>query len=516
MNLEELKHQSDSWWNNLNIRVAFTNGNEPVGLPLEMPSDCSPHDVVLAMMAKSRDAPGKPHGFTLDYCLCFEDGFKYEGNNSSLKKASTGDPIVFTKWFDVAVFLKSLSDDGSGDHDWDSDDATDDTLSGPEIVHVPRRPDPDKPKRPELSSVPDVDVNTVTDFSAVKVEPNFEGQMSYKVLRKELGKTIMDQDIALDTIAYQTAAFLKKPRPRKPVSFLAFGKPGTGKSEAAKVLGRILGKRTDHPFSVVWTDLNTFTESHTVYRLIGSPAGYVGYDDPPLFDEVVKNPYTLFIFDELDKAHPQVLKIFMAILDEGRCASNKELSDHTRVYNFQHCIFFFTSNYDLSGNSHKIGFSMPDEIEKISIKDNAITIQYQKNKPGIALTQSIYAQNERARQAFIGSGHLPEVASRIGSFVEFKPLSDNAKIRILAKQIVESGFEYGVRLTYIAPGIMQELASAAVAENSLTVRSFRPVIEGYLAEAFAATGALPGADDEAYKLEGTLDKPVLKKVGKQA
>ena len=56
-------------------------------------------------------------------------------------------------------------------------------------------------------------------------------------------------------------------------------------------------------------------------------------------------------------------------------------------------IFFFTSNYDLSGNSHKIGFSMPDEIEKISSKDNAITIQYQKNKPGIALTQSIYAQN---------------------------------------------------------------------------------------------------------------------------
>ena len=179
-------------------------------------------------------------------------------------------------------------------------------------------------------------------------------------------------------------------------------------------------------------------------------------------------------------------------------------------------IFFFTSNYDLSGNSHKIGFSMPDEIENIYSKDDAVTIEYQKKKSETALTQSIYAQNERARQAFIGSGHLPEVASRIGSFVEFKPLSDNAKIRILAKQIVESGFEYGVRLTYIAPRIMQELASAAVAENSLTVRSFRPVIEGYLAEAFAATGALSGADDEAYKLEGTLDKPVLKKVGKQA
>lgn len=186
------------------------------------------------------------------------------------------------------------------------------------------------------------------------------------------------------------------------------------------------------------------------------------------------------------------------------------------MYNFQHCIFFFTSNYDLSGNSRRIGFAMSDEIEDISCKDNAVTIRYQEDKTDTAaLTQSVYAQNERARQAFIGSGHLPEVASRIGSFVEFKPLSDNAKIRILAKQIAESGFEYGIKLTFIAPGIMQEITNAAVAENSLTVRSFRPVIEGYLAEAFAATGALSGADGGGYLLDGTLAKPVLRKAEKQ-
>ena len=295
---------------------------------------------------------------------------------------------------------------------------------------------------------------------------------------------------------------------------MAHGGPGIGKSEAGKVLGRIASKLSEHPFSVVWTDLNTFTESHTVYRLIGSPAGYVGYDDPPLFDEVVKNPYTLFIFDELDKAHPQVLKIFMAILDEGRCASNKELSDHTRIYNFQHCIFFFTSNYNLTERKH-IGFSVPEEIESITSKDNAISIEYSHDKANAAsLTQRIYAQNEKARRGLIASGHLPEVASRIGNFVEFKPLSESAKIRILAKQIAESGFEYGIKLTYIAPGIMQELTNAAVAENSLTVRSFRPVIEGYLAETFAAIGALSGADEGAYLLEGTLAKPVLKKTGK--
>lgn len=503
MKLEDFRRKSASWWSDMMTTVAFADKDDPFGVRLEMPSDCSPTEVDLFIMAKDSDRQFESGYVPFDYCLCFEDGFKYSGDNGSMKQASTGEPICFSSWIGVITFLQSMTDNN------------DPEPSDPIQTH--RQPDPttEKKKQPEFSKSPDVDVDTLADYSAVKIERSQDSQMSFRTIRSELGKSIMDQELALDTIAYQTSAFLKKPRPRQPVSFLAFGKPGTGKSEAAKVLGKILAKLSDHPYSTVWTDLNTFTESHTVYRLIGSPAGYVGYDDPPLFDEVVKNPYTLFIFDELDKAHPQVLKIFMAILDEGRCASNKELSDHTRVYNFQHCIFFFTSNYDLSGNHHRIGFSAPNEIEDISCKDNAVTIRYQEGKSGTAaLTQSIYTQNERARQAFIGSGHLPEVASRIGCFIEFKSLSDNAKIRILAKQIAESGFEYGIKLTYIAPGIMQELATAAVAENSLTVRSFRPVIEGYLAEVFAATGALCGADEEAYRLEGTLEQPVLKKAGK--
>ena len=502
MKLKDFRDKSASWWSEMMQTVAFADKNDPFGVRLEMPSDCSPPEVNLFIMTKDSDTQFKSGYVPFGYCLCFEDGFSYTGNNGSMKQASTGKPICFNTWISVMTFLKSMTDN-------------DDDPEPSDGYHAHRQPDTAPKEQPEFSGAPDVDVNTLADFSAVQITRNPDGQISFKTLRKELGKSIMDQELALDTIAYQVSAFLKKSHPRKPVSFLAFGKPGTGKSEAAKVLGKLLAKLPDHPYSVVWTDLNTFTESHTVYRLIGAPAGYVGYDDPPLFDEVVKNPYTLFIFDELDKAHPQVLKIFMAILDEGRCASNKELSDHSRVYNFQHCIFFFTSNYDLSGNSRRIGFSVPNEIEDISCRDNAITIRYQEGNTDTAvMTKSVYTQNERARQAFVGSGHLPEVASRIGSFVEFKPLSDNAKIRILAKQIAESGFEYGVRLTYIAPGIMQELANAAVAENSLTVRSFRPVIEGYLAEAFAATGALSGADVGSFRLEGTLAKPVLKKAWK--
>ena len=73
----------------------------------------------------------------------------------------------------------------------------------------------------------------------------------------------------------------------------------------------------------------------TSYGIFGSPPGYIGSDEPNVLDQVAKNPRAVIIFDELDKAHPQIIKSLMAILDEGKCAANKELSDGSRVYNLQ-------------------------------------------------------------------------------------------------------------------------------------------------------------------------------------
>ena len=113
--------------------------------------------------------------------------------------------------------------------------------------------------------------------------------------------------------------------------------------------------------------------------MIGAPAGYIGYEDEAVFEVVERNPYTIFIFDELDKAHPEVLKTFMAILDEGRCASRKALRDGSREFDFRHCIFFFTSNYDLSANQpikRKIGFAVSDDVEDIHLAENEVHISY--------------------------------------------------------------------------------------------------------------------------------------------
>jgi ATP-dependent Clp protease ATP-binding subunit ClpA len=241
----------------------------------------------------------------------------------------------------------------------------------------------------------------------------------------------------------------------------------------------------------------------------------LGYDDTPVFEAVTNNPYTVFIFDELDKAHPAVLKTFMSILDEGRCASRKELADHTREFDFRHCVFIFTSNFCLGAPPQKrIGFSMAEDVADISYKDNAIEVSYNESDSQndaaddlTATTKRVYRDTESARKAFVKAGVLREIASRFNCFVEFRELSEEAKVQILAKQVIETGFEYNIRLAHIAPPLLQALIDASTAEDALTVRSFKSVIEGYLAAAFAEAGAsCPG---QTVRLEGSIEAPIL-------
>ena len=400
------------------------------------------------------------------------ESVQYKGNSKAFRELATGNVISFSEWEAFVDFMRSL------------------------YVEP-------KPKPPDLA--------TITEYDQLMIPRARDEPFSYEDLKAKLSQRVMGQEEAVDTIAYQTAMALRKKDPKKPVSFICYGPPGIGKSELTKALADILSHHPDTPFSSSFVDLNSFRESFSVQNFTGPPPGYIGYGNKAIFDVVVENPYTVFIFDELDKAHPEIIKIFMAILDEGRCVSQKELPNHSHEYDFKHCIFIFTTNYDLSASTsttkRKIGFSV-----ECSPK-NAVEVQYKNDSAQHkqTLPQRIYAETERARMALINrTGTLQEIASRFTCFVEFKPLEDSAKIRILAKQIVETGMEYGVRLTYIAPGIMQEVINAVTAENSLTVRSFKAVIEGYLAFSFAATEAVSDPDTGMeYRLDGTLRKPRL-------
>jgi ATP-dependent Clp protease ATP-binding subunit ClpB len=158
-------------------------------------------------------------------------------------------------------------------------------------------------------------------------------------LASELAKTVVGQDEALnaisDSILRSRAGLSQANRPTG--SFLFLGSSGTGKTQTAKALAKEL---FDSEKKMVRIDMSEYYDKHTINRLVGSPPGYIGYDDAGQLTEAIKrNPYCVLLFDEVEKAHPDVLNVLLQILDDGRLTSGKG-----KTIDFTNTIIILTSN----------------------------------------------------------------------------------------------------------------------------------------------------------------------------
>ena len=131
----------------------------------------------------------------------------------------------------------------------------------------------------------------------------------------------------------------------KPVSFIFVGSTGVGKTELVKQLAADL---FDSPDALIRLDMSEFMEKHAVSRIIGSPPGYVGYDEAgQLTEKIRRKPYSVVLFDEIEKAHPDVLNILLQVLDDGRVTDS-----HGRTVNFENTVIVMTTN---AGSNTKVG-----------------------------------------------------------------------------------------------------------------------------------------------------------------
>ncbi len=185
-----------------------------------------------------------------------------------------------------------------------------------------------------------------------------------KGLADRLKKHIVGQDEAVDAVSRAIRRSRVGISPKKrPVSFIFVGPTGVGKTELVKQLADDLFDTVD---SLIRLDMSEYMEKHTVSKLIGSPPGYVGYDEAgQLTEKIRRKPYSVVLFDEIEKAHPDVLNILLQVLDDGRITDAQG-----RVVNFENTVIVMTSNAGSEGGVAALGFgrTQVDQVKEKTMK----------------------------------------------------------------------------------------------------------------------------------------------------
>ena len=252
-------------------------------------------------------------------------------------------------------------------------------------------------------------------------------------LEDELHKRVIGQDEAIEAVAdavRRSRAGLQDPK--RPIgSFLFLGTTGVGKTELAKALAEFL---FDDESMMTRIDMSEYQEKHTVSRLIGAPPGYVGYDEGGQLTEAVRRkPYSVVLFDEIEKAHPDVFNILLQVLDDGRLTDNKG-----RTVNFKNTIIIMTSNM---GSQY-----IQSQMEKLNGSNKAQIIEETKREVMNMLKKTI----------------RPEFLNRIDETIMFLPLTEkeikqivNLQIGNVQKMLAENGVE--LKLTEAATDFLTKV-----------------------------------------------------------
>ena len=242
-------------------------------------------------------------------------------------------------------------------------------------------------------------------------------------METELQRRIKGQDEAIRRVA----DVIRRSRagisdPNRPIgSFIFLGPTGVGKTELTKALGQFMFNDDN---AIILVDMSEYMERHSISKLIGSPPGYVGYDEAGQLTEAVRHrPYAVVLFDEVEKAHPEVFNMLLQVIDDGRLTDGKG-----RVVNFKNTIIILTSN---------IGSQFIEKMEAIGFSNNSATQDYGRVK-------------EKVLEA-LKDNFRPEFLNRLDEIIVFDVLSPeaikeivNLRIKVVIERLQAKGISFEI------------------------------------------------------------------------
>ena len=340
----------------------------------------------------------------------------------------------------------------------------------------------------------DKTITNITEENVAEVISSWTGIPAKKITEdenvrlKNLEKTLHERVIGQDEAVEAVAKAIRRGRvglkdPKRPIgSFLFLGPTGVGKTELSKALAESLFGDEN---AMIRIDMSEYMEPHSVSKLIGSPPGYVGFDEGgQLTEKIRRKPYSVILFDEIEKAHPDVMNMLLQILEDGRLTDSQG-----RTVNFKNTVIIMTSNIGarLITDKKTLGFSKSEKTDKE--KEESSRKEYEDTKKEV-----MDALKKELR---------PEFINRIDEIIVFHKLTDNEIskiIDILLKEVITRLETQKIKIE-LEPEVKELIASKGIDKN-FGARPLRRTIQSVLEDRLA---------EEI--LDGNLKKNKTNKIG---
>ncbi len=309
-------------------------------------------------------------------------------------------------------------------------------------------------------------------LSQIRAERRMQRTVWPEELSAPLKMKVFGQDAVIDALTDMVVINQIRTE-RKLLVITLLGPTATGKSETAKSLAVVMTEVYGKQYGYIEIAGSEFIGEHTVHRFFGAPPGYVGHGEPTLLDPVRKNPYHVIVINEIEKADNKILVGLMEAIDTGFLG----MADNTKPINLNNCILLFTSN-------------IPIDMDKYE-------------------AASAFERSEMCRDAFTKHCGRPEISGKIGNFLAFSPLSEDAMTDIVIKFIREELDSYGLVLAHVDEYLMADFLKQ---RTKYGARGIRGLVNEAVGRHLLKNRRFTSLKGKKITLKGSIDSIEFKEI----